>query len=339
MTLENVQIYIANKIFNNNERLNIIFLLKSSFLSFNVFHFFLFHLLIFFLKNTDIFGLFIKNSGPIFIYADQSSSISFFRVMVSNLSCQPASYFLRLFGNSIFYLLNSSFNYVDIENANFMTFANSSLVIDTVIVERIVLKTVDYGQNQTSFIESNSFIAIINSLFYSNIISDNGCLILLLSDTFSSLTINSSIFKNNKGNSSTISPFLMSIFSQSASSYCLLNNVLLFNNNGFEGIIDLQINSGFFVISNLSIDSSSINYGIHLKNLKLIQIIYFTCSNINLNDSKFSGPCLFLEDSEEITLKYLEMSNNFALSNVPGITITERNYDYTSGIFCSENIS
>lgn len=268
----------------------------------------------------------------IFIFADQSSFISFNQVLISSIVCQNNSYFMLLFGNSTLYLLNSSFISIEIVNTNFMNFTNSSVIIDTIIVENVFVKNLEKGGNQTSFIKSNSHFEIVNSSFESNEISGYGCLIELMFDDRSIFTINSTIFKSNKGTFSSNYPILLSIFSQSLYSLVQINQVILFNNNGFEGMLYIEISSGYVYIAYVTIASSLINYGIHLKDLKFIEFKYFTCSSMNLINSDFSGPCIFFEDSEKINLKYVEISNNFALSNVPGIIIIQ-NKDYVSGFF------
>ena len=284
-----------------------------------------------FFKNTDIIGLSF-DENTIFIFADQTSLISFNQVLISKVLCKKNSYFMLLFGNSTLNLLNSSFISIEIVNTNFMNFTNSSVVFDTIIVENVLVKNLEIGQNQASFIQSNSHFDIFNSLFGSNEIFGYGCLLCIVFDDLSILIINSTVFKNNKGTFSSDYPILLSVFSQSLFSLVQINKVLFLNNNGFEGMFDIQISSGYVYISNLTIALSSINYGVHLQNLKFIEFKHFSCSSINLINTNFSGPCIFFEDSEEIILKYVEIYNNFALSNVPGIIITQ-NPDYVSGCF------
>ena len=251
---------------------------------------------------------------------------------MSNINCTQNSNFIQILGNSTFLFFNSSLKSIGISDSNFFNAIDSSIRFDTMILHNILLSTLKNGQIQTCLLESNSNVEIVHSLFDSNIISNGGSLILLKFETNGNLSMNFSIFKNNQGVISNKNSKLLSVLSISSLVYCQMNNVSFINNNGFEGIFDLQINAGYGLISNFTIfDSFSVNFGIHFKNFILIEIDNFTCSNISF--TIFSGSCLIIESTTEVKMNYIGISNNFAFSGIAGIIITQENGIYPSGFF------
>jgi len=259
-------------------------------------------------------------NAPSFIIAADGAEVIFSNVSISDIICSNLCKFIQANLNTMISIFNSSFNGIQLIDSQFFNANDSSIILDTIYFFNNYVKSEMYSQFVTSFINSNSNVTIINSLFESNIISNHSSLLFFNPNDQDQFCLNYSIFQNNQGIYSA--SYLIFITGSSSSSY-KMNEVFFLNNTGFESIIDLQVASGFLTSSNLTFNFSCANQVMHLKDLKYILINSLICSNDNLNCSQNSGPCLLAEDNQELTFINIEISNNIARSNVAGVIITQ----------------
>jgi len=248
------------------------------------------------------------------------NSLLFNNVSIFNLNFSNESTFIELENDSRLEFFQTPIFSNNFNNSNFLH-SGAKTIISLIQCQIFQNTLITFSSESYSFFSSEYDFVMVNSTLENNTFS-NYTFLLTTGDNESVCLINSSIISNNVGD--------LTIFSINGQGVeVILEDLTVVGNNLKESLIIIQETFAEVIINSVVFEENSANIIINLYFVGDVTInsLKFQKNNENTdNNIKEAGPCLKIEEMSNLRIEQLEISDNFAISNIPGIVIIQSNY-------------